>query len=110
VRLIRLPLTIDVISTPAISGVNWRPEIVGLWPLTICRKRGRYVTEPKSAKPTMKPTMLVTRKTLFRNRSSGRIGSGARRSTRERDEQHHRDDHHPDDLGEPQAYVVPPGP
>ena len=53
--LIRRPLTIEVTSSPAIIGVSCRPDDVGLRPFTICRKSGRYVTEPKSAKPMMKP-------------------------------------------------------
>jgi len=35
--VIRLPLAIEVTSTPAISGVRSRPDFVGLSPLTICR-------------------------------------------------------------------------
>ena len=34
-----------------------------------------YVTEPNSAKPTMKPTRLATLKTRLRKSESGRIGS-----------------------------------
>ena len=32
---------IEVTSSPAIIGVNWRPDDVGLRPFTICRKIGR---------------------------------------------------------------------
>jgi hypothetical protein len=40
------------------------------------------VTAPNKAKPTMKPTALVTTKIRFLKSCSGRIGSAARRSTR----------------------------
>ncbi len=36
---------------------------------------------PNIAKPTTKPSALLTPKTRFLNRRSGRIGSSARRST-----------------------------
>ena len=62
------------------SGTSCSPEAVGLSPRTTCWKSGRYVSAPKSAKPTTKPTALVMRKTGLRNRRSGRIGSAARRS------------------------------
>jgi hypothetical protein len=39
------------------------------------------VIPPKSANPTTKPIALVTENVRLRKRSSGRIGSAARRST-----------------------------
>jgi hypothetical protein len=36
-REINCPLRMDVTSKPSINGVNWRPDLVGLTPLTICR-------------------------------------------------------------------------
>ena len=50
-------------------------------PRTTWKNAGRYVIAPNIAKPTMKPTTLVTEKVRSLNRCSGRIGSGARRST-----------------------------
>jgi hypothetical protein len=75
------PLPIEVMSRPRISGSNSRPERVGDAPVTICRKSGRYVVAPKSAKPTMKPIAAATVKTRLENRLIGSTGSAARFST-----------------------------
>ena len=36
-RVIRFPLTIDVTSRPAMSGVSSSPDLVGLDPFVTCR-------------------------------------------------------------------------
>ena len=68
-------------SSPAIRGRIWSPELVGLAPSTTWRNSGRYVTDPNRAKPTTRPIALVTLKTRSRNRWGGSTGSAARRST-----------------------------
>jgi hypothetical protein len=79
-REISCPLAIDVTRTPPIIGVSWRPEPVGLSPLTIWRNTGMYVIAPKRARPTTKPIELLAVKTRLRKSASGMIGSTARRS------------------------------
>ena len=39
-REITRPLTIEVASSPSIRGSSWRPDIVGLSPLTIWKNTG----------------------------------------------------------------------
>ena len=68
-------------SRPPISGRIWSPEPVGLAPLTTCRNKGRYVTEPNNAKPTIRPIALVTVNTRLANSRGGSTGSAAPRST-----------------------------
>ena len=74
------PETIEVKSSPPITGSSWRPDSVGVSPRTTCWKSGRNVSPPNRAKPTTRPTALVTTKTRLRNSDGGRIGSFARRS------------------------------
>ena len=66
---------------PPIIGNIWRPDAVGLTPFTTWRKSGRYVTDPKSAKPTIRPTAEVMVNVRFANKRRGNTGSVARRST-----------------------------
>ena len=80
-RLMIRPLAIDVTSTPPIIGVNVIPAPVGLTPFTTCRYSGMKVTEPNSAKPTMKPTAQAIAKHRLAKSRSGSIGSATRRST-----------------------------
>ena len=82
VRVMIWPETIDEISRPPITGSSCRPDAVGLSPRTTCWKSGRYVSAPKSAKPTTRPTVLQTTKTRLPNSDGGRIGSFAWRSTK----------------------------
>jgi len=51
---------IDVRSIPAIIGIICIPDPVGVTPFTTWRYRGKYVTDPKRANPTMRPTTDVT--------------------------------------------------
>ena len=67
---------------PASRGSSCRPEIVGDSPCTIWKNTGRYTMAPNIAKPTMKPTALVTEKARMENRCRGSTGSVARRSTK----------------------------
>src|SRR5678815_4206297 len=76
------PDEMDVSSMPPIIGNICRPDAVGVACFATCRKSGRYVTEPYSAKPTTKPTLDVTENARFENRRSGSTGSAARRSTK----------------------------
>src|SRR6266566_8286862 len=62
------PLDIEVMSTPAIIGVSIMPACVGLRPFTTCRYIGMKVTEPNSAKPTIKPPAQEIAKTWLANR------------------------------------------
>src|ERR1700722_14102349 len=80
VREMIWPEEIETTSMPAIIGSRYTPEIVGEMPLTTWKKAGRKAIAPNMAKPTMKPTTLVTEKERSLNRCSGRIGSAARRS------------------------------
>ena len=75
------PEAIETSSSPAISGSRYSPEMVGEMPRTTWKNAGRYVIAPNIAKPTMKPTRLVTEKVRSLNRCSGSTGSAARRST-----------------------------
>lgn len=70
-----------MISKPAIIGVINRPDVVGPWPLTVCRYSGRNVTAPNSPAPTRNPIALLTLNTRLRNSLIGKIGSAALRST-----------------------------
>jgi hypothetical protein len=81
VREMIWPEVIETVSRPTISGSRYRPEMVGEMPRTTWKKAGRNAIAPNIAKPTMKPTRLVTEKVRSLNRCSGRIGSAARRST-----------------------------
>jgi hypothetical protein len=72
------PETIDVNSSPPMTGRSWRPDSVGLSPRTTCWNSGRNVSAPNSAKPTTRPTALVTANTRLRNSVGGRTGSRAR--------------------------------
>jgi hypothetical protein len=78
VRLMSWPEEIDVRSMPPIIGSISRPDLVGDAPLATCRYTGMYVTDPNSAKPTMKPTVEVTVNARLRNNRSGNTGSFAR--------------------------------
>src|SRR5690348_3723322 len=79
--LIERPAAIDVTSRPPIIGVSCNPDFVGLISFTICRKTGKYVIDPNSARPIMKPVAAETANVRLRKRSGGRIASLARRST-----------------------------
>ena len=78
--VITRPEMIEAASRPAISGISCSPASVGLSPRTVCWNSGRYVSEPKSAKPITSPIALVTRKTGFANSRGGSTGSAARLS------------------------------
>ena len=88
--VISRPLPIDAISTPAISGSSCSPDAVALAPFTICRNSGRYVIDPNSARPMMKPITLVRANTLLRNSASGSTGSAARLSVSTNSAEQHR--------------------
>ena len=64
---------------------------------------------PKSAKPTMKPTALVTANVWLRKSESGRIGSAARLSRQMKaGSRSALAIINPTTGGEPQPHVVPP--
>ena len=107
--MISWPDPIEAISRPPITGSNWSPDAVGLAPFTTWRNSGRYVTDPKSAKPTISPTRLVVTKTLLRKSESGSTGSAARRSANTNAQRLTTPiTPSPTISGEPHAYSEPP--
>src|ERR1017187_3519104 len=104
-----IPDPVEQMIRPTRSGKSCRPEVVGDSPCTIWQNTGRQVIAPNMAKPTMKPTTLVTEKPRLENKCSGSPGSVARRSTSTKTPTSTK----PATpkviiVGEPQGYVVPP--
>src|ERR1700761_9779737 len=77
-----VPLPVEVISIPTTMGSVRSPEVVAETPFTYCIYVGRNVIAPNIAKPTTKDSTQHTVNTGLPNNRIGRIGSGARRSTR----------------------------
>ncbi len=81
-RPTRLPLTVEVISSPMTIGMVRNPDSDGDTPSTNCMKVGMNVSAPSIAKPTTSDSTQHMVKTGFRNSRIGRIGSAAFSSTR----------------------------
>ena len=83
----------DVTTQPSTSGVSARPASTAVPPSPSCTRSGTYEMALNMAAPTISPMPAMDATIRSASRSSGTIGSGARRSTRT--------SHHPNPVAAP---------